>query len=545
MHPLYAQLAKRVASGLRRKSISTCSKWATEYRVMGQPFPGLWNFEHHPWLEEMHDCESELMVGQKAAQMGYTETGLNKCFYTIDMVGQSVLYVLPASKPDASDFSSSRFDPALESSPHLKEMFTDVQNINHKRAGFANLFIRGSKSRSQMKSVPAGLIILDEVDEMNQKNIPLVFERVSGQLQKQIIMLSTPTIDKFGINYYFRQTTQEHYTFICPHCGKWTELLYPECLVITAEDVLDNNIQNSHLICKECKHPLDHKTKKEWLRKGKWVRTFADRMARGFYINQLYSMTVSPVALATAFFNAQKDPADEQEFFNSKLGLTHTVAGARVTDKDISDSLGDYTQAKSAPAGALLTMGIDVGTWLHYVIKQWWMGENVSSDLNQNAKCRILRYGKVKDFEELDKIMHKYLISGCVIDANPERRKAQEFANRFDGLVKVCFYARGVSGKAIVVHQEESNTMSVDRTSWMDAALGRYKNRTIALPQDLDMEFKDHIKAPVRIYEKDKDGNPTGHYVTGNEPDHYAHADTYSEIALQIAASLMRNEDIR
>lgn len=546
MHPLYTLLAERVASGLRRSAINKCSKWSCEYRMMGQPFPGQWSWEHHPWLQEMHDCASELMIGQKAAQMGYTETALNKCFYTIDMKGTSVLYVLPASKPDASDFSTSRFDPALESSPHLKTLFTDVQNINHKRAGYANLFIRGSKSRSQMKSVPAGLVILDEVDEMNQKNISLVFERTSGQLQKQIFMLSTPTIDKYGINYYFLQSTQEHYHFRCPHCSKMTELIYPDCLKITADNILDQNIVNSYLLCKECKHKLEHAEKVYFLKNGEWVKSHQDRLSRGFYINQLYSMTVTPLNLAQAVFNAQKDPADEQELYNSKFGVTHAVKGARVSDNDIELCLGDYLQLKANPVGAFITIGVDVGTWLHYVIKQWFLTSITdSTDLHANAKCRIIRFGKVEHFEELDKLVYKYHPQGVVIDANPERRKSYEFAARFDGIVRACFYGRGISGRQVVMHPDESHTMSVDRTSWLDLTLGRYKQHTITLPRDTDAEYRDHIKALVRIYEKDKDGNPTGRYVKGTEDDHYAHADNYAEIALDVALSAMKNEDIR
>ena len=130
---------------------------------MGQPYPGLLNHKHHPWTKAMRDCEDEFIVGQKAAQLGFTEVALDKCFYAIDIKGLSVMYVLPASNPDASDFSTSRFDPALELSPHLEHLFSEVKNIGHKRAGSANLYLRGSRSRSQLKSVPVGLLILDEM----------------------------------------------------------------------------------------------------------------------------------------------------------------------------------------------------------------------------------------------------------------------------------------------------------------------------------------------------------------------------------------------
>jgi len=267
-HPLLTAMVTKLVTGLQRSTVSTCSAWAERYRVMGKPFPGLWTFNRHPWTRELHDARVELKIAQKAAQMGFTETGLNITFFAIDIEGKSVLYVLPASTPDASDFSTARFDPALELSPHLRNLFTDVKNIHHKRAGSASLYIRGSRSRSQMKSVPAANIIFDEYDEMNLDNAVLALERVEGQLQedKQIFKLSTPTIDNVGINVDFKASSQEHYMFRCPHCNKYTQLLYPECLVIVGEDPGSTEIEKSYLICKECKHPLDHDKKIEFLK---------------------------------------------------------------------------------------------------------------------------------------------------------------------------------------------------------------------------------------------------------------------------------------
>jgi phage terminase large subunit GpA-like protein len=194
-------MKRRIQIGLQRKAVTSCSAWAMTYRIMGTPYPGKWTFTHHPWLKEMHDSESEMIVGQKAAQLGYTEFALNLAFYYIDIKATDVLYVLPSKTPDASDFSASRFDGALELSQHLTDLFSDVKNVGHKRAGAVNMYVRGSKSRPGLKSIPVGLVILDEVDEFEQKNIPLAMERLSGQVERKIAMLSTPTIEERGINF--------------------------------------------------------------------------------------------------------------------------------------------------------------------------------------------------------------------------------------------------------------------------------------------------------------------------------------------------------
>lgn len=543
-HKLINILAERISSGLKRRSITTCSRWAENCRVMGPPYPGPWTFKYHPWTREMHDCEDEIVVGQKAAQVGFTEWALNRSFYHIDIKGENVLYILPASTPDASDFSSSRFDPALELSPHLANLFSNVKNVGHKRAGSANLFIRGSRSKSQLRSLPASLLVFDEVDVMVQENIVLAHERTSGQVNKQELYLSTPTIDNWGINTYFRNSSQDHFFFPCPCCSKLTELTFPDCLVITADEINDPRIKDTHIICKECHNKLSHEDKPNFLAKGKWVPSYTNRMSRGFHVSQLYSTTVQPYELAVSWIRAQTNAADEQEFYNSKMGLTHVVEGARVSDSDLEQCTGQHKNNLIPNNNCLVTMGIDVGSWLHYEITTYQITKTVENDLNLATRAKVLAIGKVKEFEELDSLIRQYKVNSCVIDANPERRKALEFAKRFYGLVRLCFYGNAVTGKEIHLHAEDEHTMTVDRTSWLDVALSRYKRNMITIPINTPVEYKDHMKALVRIYEKDKLGNPVGKYVKGNDDDHYAHARCYCELALSLAAGQGGSQNI-
>lgn len=536
-------LANRIRAGLVKRSISSASTWAETYRVMGKPFPGPCSFKYHPWARGMHDAREELLVGQKAAQMGFTEVALNRTFYAIDVLAESVLYVLPALH-DATDFSTSRFDPALELSPHLRSLFSDVKNIGHKRAGNANLFVRGSRSKSQLKSIPVGNIVLDELDEMLQANIPLVFERTSGQIEKHIFMLSTATIDDYGINKYYRDSSQDHFFFKCPCCSRQTELVFPDCIVITADDWNDPRIKDTHIICKECKGHLPHKAKYEYLASGIWVPTVANRLSRGFHINQLYSSTIQPYQFATSYLKGLQNPTDEQEFYNSKLGMTHIVEGSKVDDSHIKDCTRDRKKLLSRQNQNVITMGVDVGKWLHVTLLSWYLVEG--PDVSLNSVPTLIQETKVLNFEDLDTLMHDYNVNFCVIDANPEKRKALEFAQRFWGRVKLCFYGNGLNGKNINIHKEEEHTITVDRTSWLDLVLSRLKKQKINLPVDLSEEWKTAVKSLVRVYEKDADGNPYGRYVCtdSNKGDHYAHALNYAEIALPLVLGTAQSEDI-
>lgn len=537
-HKFYDAMAEKIISGLRRRAVTSASKWATTFRVMGgsTPHPGPWSFKHHPWLLGMHDSTHERNVGQKAAQVGYTETVLNLTFYNIDVKQLDCLYVLPAKTPDASDFSSGRFNQALELSPHLTNLFSDVQNVGHKRAGAANMYIRGSKSRSALKAVPISFIVLDEVDEMDQDNIELALQRVAGQSEFQSWMISTPTRPGTGINKYFMDSTQDHFMFKCPMCSKFTELIFPDCLKLVGEDQRDPKIEESCIICKECKGTLRHEDKSDFLAEGVWESTFSNRSMRGFYVNQLYSMAnaVRPPEIAKKVFQAQHDPAAETELFNSMMGMPHVVKGAQITDEDLKGCIGGSSNKTVKPKNGFITMGIDVGKYFHYVIGQWHLGQNIGSDLHENASLRLLEVGKVTDVHELFNLMATYGVHSAVIDRHPEPRTALVFANRFYGHVRMCMFGQGISQRDIKKSDQEQHSVLVDRTSWIDEIFSRVRrgNEALIIPYDAPVEYHDHMKVLVRLYKKDKDGNPYAYYDNGGFDDHYAFAMVYNSIAL-------------
>ena len=380
----------------------------------------------------------------------------------------------------------------------------------------------------------------------------MIGERMSGQNEKQLFYLSTPTLSGFGIDTHFQLSTQNHYMFACPSCSKRTELIFPDCLVITAEHEADPRIRDSHLICKECKNVLPHATKSEWLLEtghgGEclWVPTHEDRMYEGYHINQLYSMTVPPYEIAQKVIKAESDPATEQELYNSKMGLTHEVEGARLTNEDISSCIGDYMLAKNTKGGCFMTMGVDVGTHLHVEIDEWHFTKGYQgTDVNLLGHPKVVAIFKLKEFEELDALMRDFRINFCVIDANPERRKSKEFAQRFNGRVRMCFYGNGVSGKVITDHTTDL-AITVDRTSWLDLSVGRFKTNKISLPKDISLEYKSHMKALVRIYGIDSVGNHVGKYEkAAKDQDHFAHSRNYSEMALAMGLSTAQSTDIR
>lgn len=545
---LLAELRERLSGGLVDRTLTTCSRWAEHRRIMGEPLPGPYSFKHHPWCREIHDSRATFNTTMKAAQMGMTEIAINRALFTIDVMKQDVLYVLPTAI-NAGDFAKARFNTALTYSDYLKEIFTDTNTSGLKQAGGVSLYIRGSRGDSNLKSIPVAVLILDELDEMDEKQIWLALERLSGHKEKSVWSISTPTIPKKGVHKLFLQGTQEHYRFKCPHCSKWTELTYPDCLEICGETITDPEVKKSFLKCRECEHKLDHETKDLWLASAKWESTYqCDPDHRSFYINQLYSYAMTPGEIALAYFRGVGDEAALVEFHNSKLGVPYIPDGGQVTDEEIDSCIGNYAKNDSRPevgSERLIVMGVDQGKLNHIVVMEYWStGSGI--DINAVTKGKLLWEGKrdASDFRELDRLMAEWQVRACVIDAEPQINDARRFARRFPGYVWLCRYRRGVTGKELQETDADSGSpiITVDRTNWLDASLGRFHSKRIILPVDTSLEFKENVKNLVRTYERDEHGNAKAVYLNTG-PDHFGHAFNYAEMALPLAAGIVSGEE--
>ncbi|MHC4302425.1 MAG: terminase gpA endonuclease subunit [Planctomycetota bacterium] len=512
-------IREAVASGIRSRTLTTPSRWVQERRtipdvVTGEALP--FGFKYHPWAREPHDSKAHMNVSMKAAQMGLTEVGINRAFYTLDVLQEDVLYVLPTST-NATDFSKARFNVALRHSPYLKRMFTDTNTVSLKQAGTSTLYIRGSRGDSNLKSIPVSTMILDEVDEMDQDQIWLAMKRLAGKIEKNVWAISTPTVPNRGIHKLFQPSTQEHFIFKCPCCSRRTELIWPDCIEIIGESIADPRIHESYLKCKECGGKLEHKAKPEWLASGKWEQTNSkgNKDYRGFYINELYSFTITPGEAVTDYMRGLGDEGAAAEFWKSTMGMPFIPDGGQVTETQIQECTRGYTKQAARPTtgGArLITMGVDQGDWLHVEVTEWFL-EAFGKDLNSVAQAKVGWQGKFNvgadnGWFRLDELMREWQVLHCVVDADPATNEARQFARRFPGYVTLCRYRRGVPMREIKTADCDdygTQIATVDRTSWLDISLGRFKTNRIQLPRDTNLEYQDHVQALVRTYIKDKD----------------------------------------
>lgn len=554
MNDLASQFKERIGSGLVNRTLTTCSRWSEHRRYMmvkGQPRP--FSTKRHPWVREPLDSEASQNWFMKSAQMGVTEAAINRALYTIDRLRRDVLYVLPTAAV-ANDFSRARFKTALDLSPYLKSIFTDVDTVGLKQAGNTNLYIRGAGGKSNLVSIPVAVLVLDELDRMDKDKIKLAMERLSGQDDKEVWGISTPTIPGHGIQKVFEKSTQEHFYFKCPSCSRMTKLVWPDCIEMCGDDVHDPRVEDSFIKCKECKAKLPHQLKGDWLGRAEWVaeNLQAIKDIRGFAINQLYSFTVTPAEMVRDFFAARGDEAAIQVFTNEKLGLPYLAAGAKVNEVMLARCIGKHSREDKRPTkpDKIRTMGVDQGKTCYVSVVEWELG-NATHDINTHATGKLLWQGTFGEsqWSALDALMAEWQILMCVVDADPEINEARRFARRFRGFVHLCRYRKGCMLREIKVDDDEEGAplATVDRANWLSATLSRFKSEPprIWLPTDTSEEFKDHIQNVVATYQKeDGEDSPRLTFVNTG-PDHFCHSLNYAEIALPLARAVQTNRDVQ
>jgi len=284
---------------------------------------------------------------------------------------------------------------------------------------------------------------------------------------------------------------------------------------------------------------------------GHWVPKFPEiKNHNGYYINQLSSCVKKPPRIAITAIEARTKPSAEQELWNSIAGLAHVTEGAQINDEHLSNCQAKARRRMDDPIPPeykIRTMGCDVGKQLHFEIDGW-LFPKWGPDLNFIAECEILKVGAVDRFSEIVQFAREYKVSYLVIDKQPEERAVYDVCCQFLGRAKRCHYSRGVGTKKMIVSaDEDEHLINVNRTFWLDTALGRIRSGRIIFPLDLPVEYKTHMKNLVKKYhtgDDNTDHDDVAAYVRKG-PDHYAHARNYSEMALPLAASFATNQNIK
>lgn len=473
-------------------------------------------------FEDMHPRQCDI----KGAQMGVSETHVLKTFWghIFDRYKTGSLYLFP-TRDDVADFSKSRFNPLIDNNPCIGSFVQSTDSTNIKRIHKGFLYLRGTRSSSQLKSIPVDRIVFDELDEMDDDKVELAKERISHSDVQELIYLSTPTYPGDGIDLVYQNSDQRVWMIKCKHCGKETclELEFPECLKEIpgkySGDGMILNLDKAGKVYRACIHCH----KEIFPRNGQWVirePKNSDDM-HGRWISQLNSIYIDPGYILQLF----NDPphGNLSEVYNSKLGMAYVDADKKLAKNQVLSLCGQDALAvqHTGPCAA----GVDVGKILNVVI----------GCKPTNKMLKIVKVAELSTFNDVRDLFQRFNVKCAVFDKEPETRTVRQFGRENTQFgVYMCDYQEHLRGFAI--WDENKKEIVVNRTEICDATHELFTDPgAIEIPRrctEIDRFAAQMSNIVKALVETDEDtGKKEYRYKKTGGPDHYRHAANFFVLA--------------
>lgn len=361
-------LFKKIFSVLKPPPKLTIDTWADRYRMLSTKTsaePGKWRTDRVPFQREVmraiSDRKTEKIVMMYGAQLSKTEILMNTFGYYADYDPSPIMFLMP-TKDMARDFSSTRLNDMILSTPQLKNKIIENENARdtktQKEFAGGYIVLTGSNSAAELASRPIRILLADEIDrfpgDVKGEGDPLnlAIERTKTWSNKKIVLTSTPTVKgESRIELEYENSTQEEYYIPCPKCGSLQRLQWKN---IIFEDI-------SHK-CEDC---LECSKEYEWKKNlihGQWIANNSEidpYLVRGFHISELYSPFSNWESIIRKFKNAKGDKQLMKVFTNTALGETWEEKVDKIDFLDLEKRKEHYG-CEIPERVNVLTAGVDV-----------------------------------------------------------------------------------------------------------------------------------------------------------------------------------------
>jgi phage terminase large subunit GpA len=481
---------------------------------------------------------SDEVIIKKAAQMGFTVGMIIKTLHNATERRWNGLYLLPF-KAGARTFVQSRVDPILDSNDKLSGRFDNVANVSHKQTDEkANLYFRGTNIKTELVETPVDFQIWDERDRFVEKWLGDARARMDGSDVAKLIQLSTPTGPGIGIDDEdsWRVSDQCKWEVPCPHCNRY-QVLDWEANVKLGDTYLDTVLE-----CVFCHKRITDQQRWDANDEGHWTPTFLDGKKRGYHITQLNSPSKSLRKIFKQYYDALDDVQQQRDFVNLVLGEPYAGKGDKFTETTLDDCRVRGHVLRRIPESAIF-VGVDVGSVLH--VKASTLGRSVNGQYSRLMwDWKILR-----NFGQLEKYLSELHNFNCVIDADPERSKAKELAEKFKGHVWLGMEKDRQEQTELAVFDDKKFEVRINRTMAFDQYIWDHERGVYILPQnarELGEElpkknyngFYAHHLEMVRVPKELPDGRNVIRWEKTRNPDHWHHTGMFELIAMLRKPSL-------
>ncbi len=358
---------RRIRSAINpANQVNTIADWMTTNTFIEGK---LMSFKDHEYQEYLANLDKPVIYIQKSSQVGLSQF-INHWLlgYLMMNPGHGAIYVLHTAR-FSNSFGATRTGPIIESSPVLKAALDpNVGSASVRR--FRNgsiLYMVGASKGSQAISMPASVVIGDEIDAYEDDTILSVFaSRLTHALKPLERYFSTPSFNDFGVNAGFNNSKQHVQLQKCFRCNHefepsyWDDVKLPkfkghlrEINYFTREKLDKYDLSTAYLSCPKCNKSVDQDIK---YRRFVVKNPNSQSRITGVHITPFCSPLYMPPSKLILTSTKYKNRGD---FYNQALGETYSDASSGLTEDEVQEM---FVQDVNYPINPPVTvLGCDLG----------------------------------------------------------------------------------------------------------------------------------------------------------------------------------------
>lgn len=473
------------------------NQFVTENR---KPF----EFYSHRFLLDYLADDHRHKVSKKSSQIGETVGELFDDFHLAIHRKMNVIHTLHTSDV-LRGFVTPKVNPIIQLNPAIKAyMSKDSEGLKQFRDNF--VYFRGANAESQAISISADVLKIDEKDRSDLHVVEMFQSRLDFSEYKWIREFSNPSAIGYGVDETYSRSDQRCWFVECHHCNHW--------MYIDFEQSSDENHyvdqQREIFACGKCHKELSDSDRTN----GDWIAKWPSRSDKihGYWFSQM----MAPWFKAAEIVDKYRTTSTEY-FYNFVLGKAFTQADLLIDRDTIQRAL-----RPGKPLQRHVVMGSDIG------VPHWyWLG----------TPDGVFKWGRAKDWEELEYLFNFYQCEAWVMDSMPEFTQVQAMIKKYPGRAFACQFNKDRAAIGIIRWQEgdKRGFVYVDRTKVIDRTVTELAAGNIPIYGNVSdvEEFISHAANMYRAVETDEKGLTKIDWMTIRKPDHLVLALVYWRVALE------------
>jgi hypothetical protein len=513
-------------------SLSNLSHWIEKNTTLNSK---RYSFEGREYQRDIIDHPALTLIVVKCAQVGLSEIFARWSLAAVCTQDDFTVITTFPNSTDSELFSKSRLEPVIQGSKLLRESVSKHVNSVELRQFGANSFLytRGTKSETGALSVPADLILHDELDRSNMDNVSAYVSRLQARPTKMRRLFSTPTVAKYGIDAEASTAKRYRQMWKCSHCNHTFIPSYESDVHIPGysgdkkginrHTLKDLRYREARLLCPNCGLVPESGLKyREWV-----LENPADNFdAIAYYVAPFCAPSfITPAYLV----KASTDFAKWSEFKNQALGETEEDSEECLVVSDIKAA--DFKH--DLDSSDLHYLGADMGLTCHITI-----GRMHDGKILVVHRCKV----SFSEFEEKRReLCARYKVLISVHDMFPYTDIVSRITN-FDPNAYGAMYVTKKSTENFSVRDQEENAemgklnvraLMVNREVALDSLMAEFKRNNLVI-RDVDDEFIQHMLSMKRVQQFDKQQNMHYAWKKTDGLDHYHHSLLYLYLAISL-----------